>query len=221
MTKHKVTLVDDEKLFVNGLKLIIEQEADLEVVYQAHDGQALLDMMKEESYASDVTLLDLSMPVLDGVDTLRIIDKEYPETKVIILSSHYNDSIILKLLEEGASGFLAKGADPDEVILTIRRVIEHGFYINEHILSLVRNKRVLSRSKEEVKLSEREKEIMVLICNEFTTKEIAEKLFISPRTVDGHRNRILEKTGCKNLAGIVIYAIEHNIYEVNISKFEG
>ena len=220
MIKHKITIVDDEQLFKAGVKLLLELEADIEVIHEASNGQELLDLVEEPNFQSDVILLDLSMPVLDGIDTLRILNERDHGFKIIILSSHYNDSIILKLLDEGVSGFLAKNEDPGVVMHTIRKVAENGFYINDYILQLIRNRRLIAKTKETiVGLTTRELEIITLICNEFTTKEIAQKLYISPRTVEGHRNRILEKTKCKNIAGVVVYAIEHNMYEVNITKF--
>ena len=220
MIKHKITIVDDEQLFKAGVKLLLELESDIEVIHEASNGQELLDLVEEPDFESDVILLDLSMPVLDGIDTLRILNEREHQFKIIILSSHYNDSIILKLLDEGVSGFLAKNEDPEVVMHTIRKVAENGFFINDSILQLIRNRRLIAKTKEiNVGLTSRELEIISLICNEFTTKEIAQQLYISPRTVEGHRNRILEKTRCKNIAGVVIYAIEHNMYEVNITKF--
>ena len=220
MIKHKVVLVDDELLFIKGMRLLLEQEEDIEVVGEASHGREFFDNMNKGTVA-DVVLLDLSMPVLDGVDTLSLIGQQYPDMKVIILSSHYNDSIILRLLDEGVSGFLAKNESPAEVVRTIRQVGERGFCINDHILQLIRNRRLLAKTKElDCSLSARELEIVNLMCNEYTSKEIASKLFISPRTVDGHRNKILEKTGCKNIAGVVVYAIERNIFEINISKYQ-
>jgi DNA-binding NarL/FixJ family response regulator len=220
MIKYKITLVDDEQLFKAGVKLLLELENDIEVVHEASNGQELLDLVEEPNFESDVILLDLSMPVLDGIDTLKILNERDHGFKIIILSSHYNDSIILKLLDEGVSGFLAKNEDPEVVMHTIRKVAENGFYINDSILQLIRNRRLIAKTKETiVGLTARELEIIALICNGFTTKEIAQELYISPRTVEGHRNRILEKTSCKNIACVVIYAIEHNIYEVNITKF--
>jgi len=220
MTKFKVTIADDENLFIKGMKLILEQEDDLIVTNEVNNGKELIDLLDEEDHEVDVILLDLSMPVLDGIDTLIEINKTKPGYKIIILSSHYNDSIILKLLDEGASGFLAKNEDPDEVINTIRQVASKGFHINDYILQLIRNRRLLAKNKDILSnLSSRELEIIKLMCMEYTTKEIAKELFISPRTVDGHRNRILEKTGCKNIAGVVVYAIVRNIFKVNINRY--
>lgn len=220
MTKYKVALVDDEKLIRQGMKLILEQGNQIEVTNQAENGQDLLDQIEAKSFDADIILLDLSMPVLDGIDTLMELNKRDHSYNIIILTSHYNDSIILKLLDEGAAGFLAKNDDPSEVIKTVLQVGEKGFHINDYILQLVRKRRLLSSQKKiKLELTPREIEIIDLICQELTNKEIAEKLFISPRTVEGHRNRILEKTQCKNIAGVVIYAIEHNLFDVNISKY--
>lgn len=221
MTECKIAIVDDEKLFIRGIKLLLEMEGDLKVTHEANNGQEFMDMVIQPEFDADVVLLDLSMPIKDGIDTLLEINKKKIGLKIIILTSHYNDSIILKLLDEGVSGFLAKNENPDQFILTIRKVMEKGFYINDHIMQLIRNRRLLAQKKAHSEvLTSREMEIVNLLCNELTTKEIARQLFISPRTVEGHRNRILEKTGCKNIAGVVVYAIEHNLFEVNISKYK-
>lgn len=220
MTKYKIAIVDDEVLFIEGMKLILGQNEQLEITNTAQNGAELLELIKTKQFNADVIMLDLSMPVLDGVDTLLALNEMKHPAKVIILSSHYNDSIIVKLLDEGAAGFLAKNENPDEVIKTIIKVAKKGFYINDYILQLIRNRRLLaSRKKLHSNLSKREVEILILICEENTNKEIAEKLFISPRTVEGHRNRILDKTNSKNTAGLVIFAIENNLIDINISRF--
>ena len=124
------------------------------------------------------------------------------------------------MLDEGASGFLAKNEDPVVVIDTIRKVIQKGFHINDYILNLVRHRRLNSKKKViQTDLSLREIEVLKLICEEYTNKEIADKLFISTRTVEGHRKSLLEKIECKNTAGLVIYAIEHGLIEVNVLRF--
>jgi len=178
-------------------------------------------IVDDESLFIQGLILDLSMPEKDGVDTYLELTKIGLAPKTIILSSHYNDGIIIKMLDEGVSAFLAKDEDPDEVINTIINVYERGFHINDYIMRLIRNRRLLaSKKKLHSKLSTRENEIMLLICEELTNKEIAEKLFISSRTVEGHRNRILEKTNAKNTVGIVLYAIEHNLFSVKIDKYQ-
>lgn len=221
MTKYKVAIIDDEELFIAGIKLILSQEDALEVSFTATNGSELIKSAENGTLDVDVILLDLSMPVMDGVETLLAFNKLNHKAHIIILTSHYNDGIIVKLLDEGAAGFLAKNENPKEVIKTILMVAQKGFYINDYILSLIRDRRLLARKKKlREDLSAREKEVLSLICKELTNKEIAEQLYISPRTVEGHRNRILEKTNSKNTAGLVIYAIEHNLFKVNVSKFK-
>lgn len=220
MSIIRVAVVDDELLFVEGIKLILNPNEDIQVTYTASDGQQLIDDLKDMTELPDVILLDLSMPILDGVDTLIRLNELNIPTPVIILTSHYNDSIIIRLLDEGAAGFLAKNDHPNQVVATIRGVSQKGFHINDYIVNLIRERRIFGNAKTiSEDLSSREKEVLQLICEELTNREIAEKLFISPRTVDGHRNRILEKTGCKNTAGLVIYAIEHQLIDVNVKKY--
>ncbi len=220
MTKIKIAIVDDELLFIAGIKAILDREENFDVSFTAQNGAELLVALDKPDFDIDIILLDLSMPKLDGIDTLRLLGKKKISQKIIILTSHYNDSIIIKLLDEGASGFLAKNESPVEVIKTIKMVYSKGFHINDYIMQLVRNRRLYA-SKKQVKeeLSIREIEVLKLICDELSTKEIADKLFISTRTVEGHRNKILEKTFSKNAAGLVIYAIEHGYIDVHFSKY--
>lgn len=218
MAKCSVILVDDELLFKEGMKMILGMN-DIDTVDTAANGQELIDLL-DKGIEADVILMDLSMPVLDGVDTLKVLKNKKLRSKTIILSSYYNDNIIIQLLDEGASGFLAKNEDPKIVVETVLGVAEKGFHINDYILQLIRNKRLLAKDKKsQHELTPREEEIMLLICEQYTNQEIADKIHLSKRTVEGHRNRILDKTGAKNTVGLVIYAIEHNIYNVNISKY--
>lgn len=220
MDKIKVCLVDDEKLFIAGMKMILEMDSDIEVSYTALNGSVFFDELKRHG-PIDVLLLDLEMPEMDGVDTLTEIVKRNLNIKVIILTSHYNDSMIVKLLDLGASGFLAKNENPDVVIETIKNIKKSGFYINDYIMQLIRNRRLMAdRKVQHLELTQREIDVLKLICMEFTNKEIGEKLYISPRTVEGYRQGILEKTNSKNTAGIVIYAIEHLLFDVKISKYK-
>jgi DNA-binding NarL/FixJ family response regulator len=221
--KIKIALVDDEVLFRKGLELILNQDEALEVTFHANNGKELLNAIKENRFVADVILLDLSMPVMDGVDTLLELQKMANRLKVIILTSHYNNNIISKLIDEGAASFLSKNESPDITIQTIKNVALRGFHYDDYIMRLFRDKMkfgLKNRSfsvKEE--LSEREIEVLRLICAEYTAKEIADKLSISFRTVEGHRNNMLEKIGAKNIIGLVIYAIERKYYEVKVENF--
>jgi len=221
MTKIRVGIVDDEQLFIKGMQMILEHSENIEVVFSAQNGLEFLTQIEDVQTKVDVVLLDLSMPVLDGVDTFLKLMEMKVSIKIIILTSHYNDGMIIKLLDEGASGFLAKNENPDNVILTIEKVYKNGFYINEYIMQLIRNRRLLSNHKQDhIDLTSREIDVLKLICQEYSNKDIGEKLKISTRTVEGHRLSIFEKTNCKNTAGLVIYAIEHKLIKVNISKYK-
>lgn len=221
MIKYKIAIVDDELLFVAGIKLLLEQQPNIEVCLTASNGQEFLDLIETKDLEIDIVLLDLSMPILDGIDTLYKLNEQSFHGKVIILTSHYNEGMIIKLLDEGVSGFLSKSVNPEEVIKTVQQVAQRGFYIDDYIMQIIRDRRLLSRKRKfKEKLSKREIEVLKLICKQMTNKEISEQLYISNRTVDGHRNRIMEKTNSKNTAGMVIYAIENRLCEVNISKYQ-
>lgn len=221
MTKIKVCIVDDEKLFIQGMSMILGMDSDIEVVMSATNGLDFFHKLQNNHIDIDVMLLDLEMPTMDGVETLLRLIKEEHKIKVIILTSHYNDSMIIKLLDEGAAGFLAKNENPDEVIETIKQVHLKGFHINAHIMQLIRNRRLIANRKNQLsELTPREIDVLKLICLEYTNKEIGDQLHISPRTVEGYRQSILEKTHSKNTAGIVIYAIEHQLFDVKISKYQ-
>jgi DNA-binding NarL/FixJ family response regulator len=215
--KYKIALADDEFLFRKGLELIINQDEELEVVLSATNGKELLDALKNNQFECDVILLDLSMPVMDGVDALRAINQLEQKYKVIILTSHYDRNMIVRMIDEGAASFLAKNEDPDVLLQTLKNVAIKGFHFDDYLVKLLRDKMTFSKKRTiQIELSEREKEILRLICKELTNKEIGEQLFLSPRTVDGHRNSILEKTGAKNTVGLVLYAVEHKIVSVTI-----
>ncbi|MCB0651628.1 MAG: response regulator transcription factor [Saprospiraceae bacterium] len=219
--KYKIAITDDEALFRKGMEMILSDCDECEVVFEAENGQELLNQLETTEKAPDVILLDLQMPVMDGVDTLKALQGKYSELRVIVLTSHYNASMILRLVEEGASAFLPKNVDPDELIRTIQNVVDKGFHYNSYIVQLLRERMLFGKPRTLVlveELTKREKEILLLICDQYTNKEIADKLFISSRTVEGHRNKMLEKTQSKNTVGLIIYAIEHGLVSVKVSN---
>ena len=222
--KYKIALLDDESLFLQGLTMLVNNNEQMQVTLSAENGQDLLAELSKGEELPDLLLCDLEMPVIDGVDVTKAVAASYPDIKVVILSSHYEPSLILKMLEIGASAFMPKNEKPDDFYLTITNVIEKGFHYNDYIVQLIREKMLFGSKKKtnnSVELTSREEEILKLICDQKTNKEIGEEIFISPRTVEGHRNRLLEKTDSKNTAGLIIYAIENGYYSVNIlNKWE-
>ena len=167
----------------------------------------------------DIILMDLKMPNLNGVEATKIIQKEYPEIKIIALTSYDSKSFINNMIQVGASSYLIKNATPTEMIFTINEVAKNGFYYNDSVLQTINDCIVplpknTKSSFDEDFLTSREKEVLELICKQFNTQEIADKIFISPRTVEGHRTNLLLKTECKNIAGLVVYAIQNKIIDI-------
>ncbi|MEO6760022.1 MAG: response regulator transcription factor, partial [Saprospiraceae bacterium] len=213
-TKIPIALADDEALFRRGMRLILEDYDDMEVLIEAENGADLLTKIRASADLPEVLLLDLKMPVMSGIEAAKIIREQFPSIHFIILSSHVNPAFILNMIEIGAAAYLGKNAHPDSVVETIRSVREKGFYYDETVMQVIRDNLTGKTTPKaqagfEVALTNREIEVLQLICHQFTTPEIAEKLFISTRTVDGHRNNMLSKLGCRNTAGLVVYAIRH------------
>jgi len=218
MRKIKLALCDDHNLFRVGMASILTQVPDFELVLEAANGQELIDKIPRKT--PDVVLLDLQMPVLDGTATADYLRENHPLIKIVILTMHDEDRMVLHLLEKGVSGYLLKDADPGEVEKAIRKVMDDGVYLNDFVsramLRKMTNtspvvKQTSTFYNSKVLLSEREKEVLKLICEGLSTAEVSEKIFLSPRTVEGHRLRILEKTGTKNTAGMVAYAFKNNL----------
>jgi len=220
-TKYNIALVDDEGLFRKALSMLINNNEKLNTTISADNGKALLEALVKAKKLPELILCDMEMPVMDGVETTKKLAELYPDIKVIILSSHYEPALILKMMEIGASAFMPKNERPDSFYETIINVIEKGFHYNEYIVKLIREKLHFGTSKKielGTDLTTREKEVLTLICEQKTNKEIGEEIFISSRTVEGHRNKLLEKTRSKNTAGLIIYAIEHGYFSVKVAS---
>ena len=217
-----LALADDETLFRKGMRILVEDFPDMQVVHEASNGQELIDALPSLDPAPHVILLDLNMPVLNGVETAKLLQKDFEQMKVIILSTYYSKKFILNMMELGASGYLPKDSLPEEVEKTIREVVEKGFSYSDKVMEVIREnmfKKSRPKPSFNVQLSDREKEILQLICEQYTAAEIAEKLFISPRTVDGHRNNLLQKLNCRNTAGLVVYALQNQLVQVSPDTF--
>lgn len=211
----QVALTDDQLLFRRGLVLLLRDMPGVQVAFECANGEELLTGLRDNTV--DIVLLDLEMPVMDGMAALHRVKTEHPSVKVIILSTHEKEQHIANAMELGANGYMLKAADTDEIESAIRSVHESGYYYSDrvsHVMlhGLVKKQKVKPLFQEVDPLSERELEVLRGICQELTNTEIAGKLFISPRTVEGHRNNMLLKTGAKNTAGLVVYAITKGYY---------
>ncbi|OXA99920.1 DNA-binding response regulator [Flavobacterium oncorhynchi] len=211
----KIALVDDEVLFRKGIAFLLQREANIEIVFESSNGEELVSKLQEKDNTPDIIIMDLKMPVLNGVEATKIIRKSFPQIKIIALTSYDSKSFIANMIQVGAVAYLIKNTTPKDLIKTINEVYTKGFYYNESVLKTIQETIVSSKnskgSLETSFLSPREIEILQLICQQKTTTEIAEHLFLSPRTVEGHRNNLLLKTESRNIAGLVVYAIQNEI----------
>ncbi|WP_274475354.1 response regulator transcription factor [Mangrovimonas aestuarii] len=211
-----ILLADDHALFRKGLRSLLEQQEDFVVVFEAENGEAIIDYLKHNELP-DIVLTDLSMPHMNGVEATKIIHETYPKLKIIALTSYFGKSFVLNMIHAGASSYLDKNSSPEDMLLAIREVYKNGFYYNAEVLRFIHedmaspNPKATKSAFDDTFLTDREQEVLQLICEQYTTSEIAEKLFISPRTVEGHRNNLLTKTGSKNLAGLVVNAIKNKL----------
>jgi len=217
----KVGLVEDQVLFRTGIKAILGSWDNLEVIFEAGEGFTVIESLKTANQLPDVLLVDLSLPP-DGTkeysgEQLTIdLCNDFPSIKIIILSVHQDENYIARLVEIGAHGYLVKDSDPEEVYEAIIAVHTKGSYINALALKAIQRNmgKKPTLKKTTADITKREVEILQLTCQQYTADEIAEKLFISVKTVNGHRTNLMQKTGSRNVTGLVLYAIKHQIVEL-------
>lgn len=219
--KIKIILADDEVLFRKGISFLLEREENFEIIFEVSNGKELVSFLRESTIHPDIIMMDLKMPLLNGVEATRIIMEEFPEVKIIALTSYDSKSFIANMINIGAASYLVKNTTPSVMIKTINEVYQKGVYYNDQVLKIIQEGIATNLTRQnksqfdEDYLTNREKEVLVLICKQMNTHEIADKLFISPRTVEGHRNNLLLKTESKNVAGLVVYAIQNKMITVD------
>lgn len=215
--KIKVIITDDHALFRQGVKAALSFRPDIEFLGEAENGMQLLNLLK--FLQPDVILLDIQMPIMDGIATLPEVRKILPDVKVIMLTMHNEVSLISKLMGIGANSYLTKDSDSDTIYEAIKTCYENEFFFNEFtnraMLSGLRTQQTAPTSKldEDAELSDKEIHVLKLMCEEKSTKEIAEIVEISPRTVEAIRDRLKIKTGAKSTAGLILYAVKHGLIE--------
>lgn len=212
----KVAIADDHVLFRAGVKTALSIHKDIKMIAEADNGMQLLTVLKHVK--PDVILLDIQMPILDGIGTLPEIKKLYPEIKVIMLTMHNDHSMISKLMELGANSYLTKNSDSEIIYQAVKTVHEEEYYFNQltnkALIDGLRVKRQAEASLPvDAKLNDKEITILRMICEEKSTKEIADLVDLSPRTVEAIRDKLKVKTGAKSLAGLVMYAVKSGIIE--------
>lgn len=212
----KVAIADDHALFRTGVKTSLSARKDIQMVAEAENGMQLLNLLKHVK--PDVVLLDIQMPIMDGLTTLPEIKKLYPDIKVIMLSMHNDHSMISRMMEIGANSYLTKESDSETIYQAVKSCFEQEFFFNEltnkALLSGLRTKRSNeSSAPHDVQLTEKEITILKLMCDEKSTKEIADIVDLSPRTVEAIRDKLKTKTGVKSMAGLIMYAVKAGIVE--------
>jgi len=214
MEKLNILIVDDHKLFREGLKLLLTNLEEVEEVWEASDGEVFLQMLK--NCRPHLVLMDIEMPRVNGIEATAQALEQFPDLKIMALSMFGDEEYFQKMIDAGVCGFLLKNSDFSEVRKAILSVAQGNNYFTEEILYKLVN-RIKAKSPQGmplVTLSDREQEVLLLICKGFSNQEIAEQLFISKRTVDHHRASLLTKTYTRNTASLVIYAIKHKMVEV-------
>ncbi|MDF3026986.1 MAG: hypothetical protein K0S23_1293 [Fluviicola sp.] len=217
-----IGLVEDQALFRNGIKAILGGWDELEVIFESGDGYSVIERLQKSTDVPDVMLVDLSLPpdgakAYSGEHLTLDLAAHFPEMKVLILSAYQDEQFIARLIEIGAHGYLVKDSDPLEVYQAIISIRQNGVYINQLALRAIQRnfgKKTKSLLPPATDLTRREIEILQLTCEQLTAEEIGEKLFISVKTVNGHRANLLLKTNSRNVAGLVMYAVKNGLVEV-------
>lgn len=216
MQKLKIYLVDDHKLFREGLKLLLSTQDFVHHIYEASNGREFIESLSLVD--CDVVLMDIEMPEMNGIEATREALRLHPDLKIIVLSM-YGDEYYYKMIDAGAKGFMLKNTGIENVITAIKKVAAgENFFSEELLFSILNNMRDSNKTETESpdsEISEREMEILYHVCKGKSNQEIADELFISKRTVDKHRANLLSKTGCRNTAALVMYAIKNKIIEIN------
>jgi DNA-binding NarL/FixJ family response regulator len=210
-------MADDHQMFREGFKVLLKNQPELELVGEAENGKELLELA--EIHKPHVAFVDIKMPIMDGIEACKKLKLKHPDINVIALSSYNDDNHVVDMLEAGARGYLLKNTDRQELLEAAMTVYEGGVYYSkatsDKLTRMIGKSRFNPfRIQQAPIFSKRETDILLLMCKQFTNREIATQLGLSVRTVESHREHILQKTGAKNSIGMVIYAIKHGIFEV-------
>jgi DNA-binding NarL/FixJ family response regulator len=212
----KVGIVDDHKIFRKGVILSMRQYTNIRFVLEAENGADLLQQL--EIITPDIILCDLKMPIKDGIDATKALTKDFPNIRVIVLTMYEDDRFVSHLMDCGAAAYLLKNTDPAEIYKAINEVRKSGFYltpfVNKILLKKSHNTQKFNPSlATEVVITDREREVLTLTAMEFTAAEIAAKIFISTRTVEAIKDRLMERFGVKNSVGLIFYAMKNRLLE--------
>lgn len=216
MNEITVAIADDHQLFRKGVIHSLSPYKQLRFVLEAGTGDELLSGLANEPV--QVVLMDLKMPGKDGIETTKLISRNYPDIKVLIVSMYEDERFVHHLMENGAHGYLLKNAEPQEMLQAIIDVIEKGYYLNDFVNRILlrtagQKQKNLPALDIDLALSDREKMVLRLICMEFTAQEIAQKMELSSRTVEAIKDRLMDRFGSKNTAGLVFFAVRNHLID--------
>lgn len=212
----RVAIADDHQIFRKGVILSMRQYTNIKFVLEADNGEQLIQGLADVQ--PEVILMDLRMPVKDGIETTKYVNKHFPDIRIIILTMYEDERFVGHLMESGANGYLLKSTEPSEIKKAIADVMRTGFYLNNFVNKILIKKNYAKQKfnpnlNNEVVISDREKEVLTLVCMEFTANEIAQKMEISPRTVEAIKDRLMERFGVKNSVGLVFYAMKNSLID--------
>lgn len=214
MANVSIAVVDDHKIVRDGIRSMLDDQPGYEITAEAGNGKEIIELCETREF--DIIIMDITMPEMDGIEATHVLSRKYPQTKILALTMLNKDQHIRNMINAGASGYVLKSTGRQELLKALDSLINNQYYFSDDatksILSELVSPDVSSgQYSEEVHITDREKEVLQLIVEEFTNQEIAEQLHISVRTVDAHRRNLLQKIGAKNTAGLVKYALEHDL----------
>ena len=207
-----LVIVDDHLLVADSLKNLIEMFSGFHVLYHANNGVDLQQKMNHE--VPDIILLDVNMPVMNGYETMEWLNNNHPTIKVLALSMDDDEQMVLKMLSKGANGYLLKDIHPETLKTALNEVMEKGYYHSDKVTSTLLNSLKPKEVSPSYNLKKKELEFMQYACSELTYSEIAERMFLSPKTVDNYRNELFKKLGVKNRVGLVIFGLKNNLISI-------
>jgi len=216
MSQIKVAIADDHQIFRKGVILSLRAYPSIKFVQEAENGEELLAGI--EASQPDVILMDLRMPGKDGIETTKIISKKYPHIHILILTMYEDERFVIHLMENGANGYLLKNSEPAEIKKAILEVHVKGYYLNNFVNRILLKKshqkaKAIPSLNSEIQISEKERQVIRLVCMEYTAQEIAKEMEISPRTVEAIKDRLMERFGVKNSVGLVFFAMKNSLID--------
>jgi DNA-binding NarL/FixJ family response regulator len=211
MTNYNVVIVEDHTLLSQAIAGVVDGFENFKVMYLCNNGIELVEKFKFQNNIPDLVLMDVNMPIMNGIETTKWLKDNYPNVNVLALTVEEDENTILKMIRAGAKGYLLKDVDKKTLEIALEKIMETGFYHSSYVSNVIANS-FISKLDAERMLKDVEIDLLKYICTEMTYREIAEKMSISPKTVDGYRDHLFTKLGVKNRIGLVMYAIKHKIY---------